>query len=190
MIIKSFELNKINYTHKFFLFYGENQGFKDQIIKEKFKDKFLESTYIYEEIEILKNEEKFFNNILSKSFFENDKLIIVDRATDKIKNIVEQIIEKKIDDLTLILNANLLDKKSKLRSLFEKDKLLTCIPFYNDNNQTLNSIISQFFRNRKIPISQQLINILIERSRGDRKNLNNELLKIESFLLNKKNIYL
>ena len=188
MIIKSFELNKINYTHKFFLFYGENQGFKDQIIKEKFKDKFLESTYIYEEIEILKNEEKFFNNILSKSFFENDKLIIVDRATDKIKNIVEQIIEKKINDLTLILNANLLDKKSKLRSLFEKDKLLTCIPFYNDNNQTLNSIISQFFRNRKIPISQQLVNILIERSRGDRKNLNNELEKIESFSLNKKKI--
>ena len=63
-----------------------------------------------------------------------------------------------------------------------------CAPFYEDNNQTLNSIISQFFRNKKIPISQQLINILIERSRGDRKNLNNELEKIENFSLNKKSI--
>ena len=188
MIIKSFELNKINYTHKLFLFYGENQGFKEQVIREKFKEKFLESTYLYEETEILKNEEKFFSNILSKSFFEKEKLIIIDRATDKIKNIIEEIIEKKIEDLTLVLNASLLDKKSKLRSLFEKKKSITCIPFYNDNNQTLNSIISQFFRNKKIPISQQLVNMLIERSRGDRKNLKNELEKIESFLINKKKI--
>ena len=72
----------------------------------------------------------------------------------------------------------------------KKKKQIICAPFYEDNNQTLNSIISQFFRSKKIPISQQLINILIERSRGDRKNLNNELAKIESFSLNKKNINL
>ena len=118
------------------------------------------------------------------------KLIIINRATDKVRPIIEELIEKNPEDIQLILNSKNLEKKSNLRKLFEKEKSIICIPFYEDNSQTLNSIISQFFRNKKIPISQQLINILIERSRGDRKNLNNELLKIESFSLNKKSIAL
>ena len=188
MIVKSFELNKINNSHKIFLFYGENEGHKNEIIEDKFKKKYTNSIYVYEENEILKNQENFFNEILSKSFFEKEKLIIINRTTDKIKNLIDEIIEKKIDDIIIILNSNSLEKKSKLRILFEKNKDLTCIPFYADNNQTLNSIINFFFREKKISISQQLINVLIERSRGDRKNLKNELQKIESFALNKKSI--
>ena len=188
MIVKSFEINKINNSHKIFLFYGENEGHKNEIIEDKFKKKYTNSIYVYEENEILKNQENFFNEILSKSFFEKEKLIIINRTTDKIKNLIDEIIEKKIDDIIIILNSNSLEKKSKLRILFEKNKDLTCIPFYADNNQTLNSIINFFFREKKISISQQLINVLIERSRGDRKNLRNELQKIESFSLNKKNI--
>ena len=188
MIVKSFEINKINNSHKIFLFYGENEGHKNEIIEDKFKKKYTNSIYVYEENEILKNQENFFNEILSKSFFEKEKLIIINRTTDKIKNLIDEIIEKKIDDIIIILNSNSLEKKSKLRILFEKNKDLTCVPFYADNNQTLNSIINFFFREKKISISQQLINVLIERSRGDRKNLRNELQKIESFSLNKKNI--
>ena len=188
MIVKSFEINKINNSHKIFLFYGENEGHKNEIIEDKFKKKYTNSIYVYEENEILKNQENFFNEILSKSFFEKEKLIIINRTTDKIKNLIDEIIEKKIDDIIIILNSNSLEQKSKLRILFEKNKDLTCIPFYADNNQTLNSIINFFFREKKISISQQLINVLIERSRGDRKNLRNELQKIESFSLNKKSI--
>ena len=188
MIVKSFEINKINNSHKIFLFYGENEGHKNEIIEDKFKKRYTNSIYVYEENEILKNQENFFNEILSKSFFEKEKLIIINRTTDKIKNLIDEIIEKKIDDIIIILNSNSLEKKSKLRILFEKNKDLTCVPFYADNNQTLNSIINFFFREKKISISQQLINILIERSRGDRKNLRNELQKIESFALNKKSI--
>ena len=188
MIVKSFEINKINNSHKIFLFYGENEGHKNEIIEDKFKKKYTNSIYVYEENEILKNQENFFNEILSKSFFEKEKLIIINRTTDKIKNLIDEIIEKKIDDIIIIFNSNSLEKKSKLRILFEKNKDLTCIPFYADNNQTLNSIINFFFREKKISISQQLINVLIERSRGDRKNLRNELKKIESFALNKKSI--
>ena len=188
MIVKSFEINKINNSHKIFLFYGENEGHKNEIIEDKFKKRYTNSIYVYEENEILKNQENFFNEILSKSFFEKEKLIIINRTTDKIKNLIDEIIEKKIDDIIIILNSNSLEQKSKLRILFEKNKDLTCIPFYADNNQTLNSIINFFFREKKISISQQLINVLIERSRGDRKNLRNELQKIESFALNKKSI--
>ena len=189
MIYKSFELNKIKLNnHKFYLFYGENEGLKDETIKNLFEKNYQDKIQRYEEKEILDNIESFFNSILTKSFFDNEKLIIINRTTDKIKTTIEDLIEKNPEDIQIILNSKNLEKKSTLRKFFEKEKSIVCVPFYEDNNQTLNSIISLFFRNKKIPISQQLINILIERSRGDRKNLNNELEKIESFSLNKKNL--
>ena len=188
MIIKSFELNKIDYNYKFFLFYGENQGYKNQIIQEKFKKNYPESAYSYDEAEILNNKEIFFNNILSKSFFEKEKLIIINRATDKIKDIIEEIIDKNIGDLIIVLNSNILDKKSKLRNLFEKNNKTICIPFYEDNNQTLSIIVNNFFKEKKIPISREIINLITSRSRGDRQNLNNELEKIDSFIINKSKI--
>ncbi|MDB3949293.1 DNA polymerase III subunit delta [Candidatus Pelagibacter sp.] len=183
MIKKSFELkNEILKENHLFLFYGQNEGLKNQIIETIFKKKYLESIYQYEESEIIKNEEGFFNNILSKSFFENEKLIIINRVSDKIKEIAEELIEKQVEGLIVILNAKNLEKKSKIRSLFEKNKKTICVPFYEDNNQTLSSIISSFFREKKIPISQQSINLIVERCRGDRQNLKNELEKIENFM--------
>ena len=189
MILKSFELSKIKLNNnKFYLFYGDNEGLKEETIKNLFEKSYLDKVYRYEEKEILDNINNFFNSILTKSFFDNEKLIIINRATDKITTTIEDLIKKNPEDIKIILNSKNLEKKSTLRKLFEKEKLIICVPFYEDNNQTLNSIISLFFRNKKIPISQQLINVLIERSRGDRKNLNNELEKIENFSLNKKNL--
>ena len=189
MILKSFELNKIKLNnYKFYLFYGDNEGLKEENIKNLFEKNYKDKIHRYEEKEILDDINIFFNSVLTKSFFDNEKLIIINRATDKIKTIIEELIEKNPEDIQIILNSKNLEKKSSLRKLFEKEKSIVCIPFYEDNNQTLNSIISLFFRNKKIPISQQLINVLVERSRGDRKNLNNELEKIENFSLNKKNL--
>jgi DNA polymerase-3 subunit delta len=190
MIVKSFELNKIKVKQKFFLFYGQNQGHKNEIIKSIFQIKYLESTYNYDEGEILANKENFFNNILSKSFFENEKLIIINRATDKIFNIVEELIEKNVEDFILILNSSILEKKSKIRSLFEKSKETVCVAFYEDNSQTLSTIVNNFFRAIKVSISQQNINLIVQRARGDRLNLNNELEKIKNYIGTKKKIEL
>ena len=191
MIIKYFELNKLNLnSHNFYLFYGDNDGLKEETIKNLFEKNYLDKVFRYEEKEILDNIGDFFNSVLTKSFFDNEKLIIINRASDKVKTIIEELLEKNPEGIKFILDSKNLEKKSNLRKLFEKEKSIICVAFYEDNNQTLNSLISQFFRNKKIPISQQLINILIERSRGDRKNLNNELEKIENFSLNKKNISL
>ena len=191
MILKSFELSKIKLNnYKFYLFYGDNDGLKEETVKNLFEKNYQNKIHRYEEKEILGNINNFFNVVLTKSFFDNEKLIIINRTTDKIKEIIEELIEKNPDDINIILNSKNLERKSSLRKLFEKEKLIVCVPFYEDNNQTLNSIITPFFRNRKIPISQQLINVLIERSRGDRKNLNNELEKIESFSKSKKNLSL
>ena len=191
MLVKSFELNKLQLNnYNFYLFYGDNEGLKEEIINDLFKKNYLNKIYNYDEKEILEKKNDFFNTVLTKSFFDDKKLIIINRSTDKIGEVIKELIEKKTPDIQFILNSKNLEKKSNLRKLFEKEKKIICAPFYEDNNQTLNSIISKFFRNKKISISQQLINILIERSRGDRKNLNNELAKIESFSLNKKNISL
>ena len=189
MIIKSFELNKIKVNnYKFYLFYGDNEGLKEENIKNLFEKNYTDRIQRYEEKEILSNINSFFNSIFTKSFFDNKKLIIINRTTEKIREIVQELVEKNPEDIQIILNSKNLEKKSTLRRLFEKQKNIICTPFYADNNQTLNSFVSQYFRNKNIPISQQLMNVLIERSRGDRKNLNNELKKIESFSLNKKNI--
>ena len=189
MIIKSFELDKINVkSSNFYLFYGENEGYKNEAIEKIFNINISKNIYRYEEKEILDNFESFFESIQSKSFFEKEKLIIISRVSDKIKNIIEEIIEKNIEDIKIVLNSGILEKKSKLRSLFEKNKNTICVPFYADSNQTLSKIINNFFREKKIIVSQEKINLLIDRCRGNRQNLRNELDKIDSFVKNKKNI--
>ena len=189
MIIKSYELNKIDVnTNKIFLMYGQNEGLKNEITKKYFINNFKENIYRYDEKEIIDNNSDFFNGILSRSFFEEKKLFIISRVTDKLNSIIEEVIEKEIGDITIILNASILDKKSKLRKLFEKNKKIVCVPVYEDNAQTLSVIARDFFKVNKISISQETINLLIDRSRGDRGNLINELNKIESYIKTHKNV--
>ena len=123
MIIKSQDLNKININHsKKILFYGINEGAKEEQI-EKLLDKVSrENITNIDEKEILENIDEFFNSIISKSLFESEKIIIINRATDKIFKVIEEIIERKIDDTVIIIKAGALDRKSKVRSLFEKNK--------------------------------------------------------------------
>tara|TARA_B100000029_G_C17509137_1_gene935599 strand:+ start:51 stop:1034 length:984 start_codon:yes stop_codon:yes gene_type:complete len=182
MIIKSHELNKVKLLKKIYLLYGQNEGFKKEIIKKYFEEQYLNCIYRYEEKEILENKTDFFNSIMSKSFFEEKKLIIISRVSEKIKNIIEEIIEKKPQDITVILIANILEKKSKLRNFFEKNKDAICIPFYEDTFQTLSNICLKFFKDKNISISQQTVNLLIERCRGDRENLINEFDKISNYV--------
>jgi len=189
MIIKAFEYLKIkNSKNKIFLFYGENDGYKNQVIKEVFIDNFKGDVERFDENEVLNNLENFISSLRNKSFFIEFKLILISRVSEKILKLIEEILEKEIEDVTIILNAQILEKRSKLRGLFEKDKNLVCIPFYKDDSRTLSQLANNFFKNKKISISQEIINLIVERSRGDRINLNNELNKISLFLLNKEKI--
>ena len=188
MIVKSLDLKKNLKDNKNFLLYGVNSGLINQTIDDVLKPNFSKNIHNYDEQEILSNPDQFKEDILNKSFFENDKLIIINRASDKIKNILEEAIEKQIDDLTIIVKSGVLDKKSKLRNFFEKGKNTIAIAFYEDGYRELNSIIQKFFYDKKIKISSQSTNILIERSNGNRINLINELNKISNYLLNKKKI--
>ena len=187
MIIKSFEINKIDpLKNNLILFYGQNEGLKDENIL-KLSSKF-HNIIKYHEREILENQDNFFEGIFSGSLFDEDKFVVINQATDKIIKIIEILIEKKkkIKNIAILLNANSLEKKSKLRSIFEKK--LICVPFYIDNNETLFKFTESFLKQKKINISPLNINFLVNKCNGDRRNLKNELLKIEMFCLNKKNI--
>jgi len=123
MILKSFELQKLNLNnYNFYLFYGDNEGLKEEIIRNSFEKSYLDKIHRYEEKELLDNKNDFFDSILTGSFFDTEKLIIINRATDKIKEIIEELIEKNPQDVKFILNSKNLEKKSSLRKIFEKRK--------------------------------------------------------------------
>ena len=189
MILKHFQLKNINNIKaRYFLFYGENEGLKNESIEIIKNSGFTKNFYRYEENEILSNYDNFINEITNKSFFEENKLIIISRASEKISALIDDIKDTGIDDVKIIINSGKLDKKSKLRQNFEKQKDLICVPFYEDDNKTLANLASKFFQAEKIPISREIVNLLVERCRGDRNNLKNELSKIELFLRDRKQI--
>ncbi len=187
MIIKSFEIKKISQNKaNIILIYGENEGLKNNISESLIKNK--NNLFKYEEKEILDNKDEFIESIYTKSLFEENRSVIIKRVTDKILKIIQIILEKKIEDINMIINSNNLDKRSKLRSFFEKDKNLICIPVYADNLQTMTKLAYNFFKDRNISISQSNINLIVTKSSGDREILFNELAKIELYCKNGKKL--
>ena len=188
MIIKAFQAKNISSNKQsFFLLFGENEGYKNQIIEDIVK-RFSENSIKYDADDIISNPDIIFSELNNLSLFENKKTIIVNRTTDKFFSIIENLLDTNYKDIKIIFNAGPLDKKSKMRVKFEKSKNLVCIPFYADDTSTLATITNNFFKKNKIPISQENINIIAERSRGDRKNLDVELSKIDSLIKRKNKI--
>ena len=189
MIIKTYELQKLKSINlNMFLLYGVNEGFKKQVTKDYFISDFDGEVQKYEEVEILNNYENFISGLLNKSFFDNKKLIIITRSSDKILKLAKELIEKNISDTKLLIDSDILEKRSKLRVFFEKEKNTICIPFYEDDEKTLAQIANNFFREKNISISREILNLVVERCRGDRNNLYTELEKISSLTLTKKKI--
>ena len=155
MIIKTFEINKKKIDKQnFFLIYGENEGLKKEVIQNLRKNLNGNIDH-YNESQILVDKELFYEKIFNQSLFEKDKIIIVSRCSEKIYEVIENILEKDTSDTKIILNANILEKKSKLRNLFEKNKELIIVPTYKDNSLSLLEIAKKFFYNYKISISQE-----------------------------------
>ena len=190
MIIKTFEINKKKFINEqFFLIYGENEGLKTELVNS-LKKQFVGKIENYDETQIMYNKDLFYEKLFNQSLFEKEKIIIINRCSEKILDIIEELIEKKISDIKIILNADVLEKKSKLRNLFEKNKELIIIPTYKDTSITLIEIAKKFFNNYKISISQETINLLVNRCNGNRGHLKSELDKILLYMENKNNINL
>ena len=188
MIVKSNDLTKIKKEdYKIILLYGENNGLKEEVIN-KLINKSSGELSKFDESEIIENYESFLVELLNKSLFVNSKIIIISRVTYKIISFIEEVLERNIDGIKIFLNAGNLDKKSKLRSFFEKSKVMACVPFYPDDEKGLSFFANNFLSQKKIKISREILNIILERARGDRSNLKNELEKIEALSITKKNI--
>ncbi len=188
MICKFFEVGKYKKKINFYLFYGENEGQKIDVIESNFNEFTKENTFKYSEKEVIENKQLLFESIYSKSFFESEKLILISEVTDKIFDLIEQIISDNVSDVKIILIAKRLDKKSKIRNLFEKEKIALIVPFYEDNPQTLITIAKKILSENNISLSQENLNLIIERSQGNRISLKNELQKIILLYQNKKKI--
>ena len=187
MIFKSYVLEqnlKSTDDCKIILFYGENQG-----LKEEFKKNIKEANKNNEKLnllqdEIIKNENLLINEISNKSLFNNKKIIFIDQVNEKILNIIEELAEDVSDEKIVIFAGNL-DKKSKLRSYFEKSKLCGIVACYQDNEITIKKIITNKLSDYQ-GLSTQVINFIIQNTGLDRSKVNNEIEKIKSCFLEKK----
>ena len=180
MIIKHFEINKTDLNiNKIFLFYGKNEGLKNETFNNLIKEN--KKYFKYDEKEVLEKQENFLTDILNQSLFEEKKIIVIKKATDKILKVIEEIHDNNTNDIFIIV-ADILEKKSKLRKFFEKEKNLICVPFYPDNEQTLSKLCFDYFRGKKISISTLNLNQIVNKASGDRDNLYKDLEKIENFM--------
>ncbi len=189
MIIKSFEIDKLKQINSsIHLIYGNNEGIKDDIINNFYLKNFEGELLKYDEQDILNKRQEFISSISTRSLFENSRLIIISRVTDKFINLLHDIIEKELLEIKIILKSTILEKKSKIRTIFEKEKKIICTPVYEDDSRSLNYVIQAFLKENKLNISQEIKNLIIERSNGDRINLKNELFKLKNLSLSRKKI--
>ncbi len=188
MIIKTYDLSKLDLIkNNIFLFYGQNQGAKEEEIDKIInKNKILVNKY--DEKQVLENTENIQNELFSQSLFEEKKIIIFNRVTDKLYKLIETLEDKDLEHIILIINSDNLDKKSKIRTFFEKSKKFICVAFYQDNDDTLSKIAFNFLKINNISVSQANINLIIKRCNGDRGVLRNELNKIKFFVSNGKKL--
>lgn len=189
MIIKYFEIDKTDLNKSnFYLFYGKNDGLQNEIIEKSFINNFQGNINRYDEKEFIENYNIIATEVLTKSLFESEKIIIISRTSDKILKLIQEIFERDIKDIKFILKSGILEKKSKLRNFFERNENLVIVPFYEDDVNSLSTIALNFIRKNNIKMSRESLNLIVNRANGNRENLKNDLEKIFNFSITNKNI--
>lgn len=189
MIKKYFDLKKTNLDdYNLYLFYGNNDGLQNEVINDNFTNNFKGSVNRYDENEFINNYEVVSSELLTGSLFEKEKIIIISRTSDKLLKLVEEILDKGIKDIKIILKSSVLEKRSKIRNFFEKRKDLIIVPFYEDNIDTLFTIVIKFINQNNINMSRESINLLVNRANGSRRILKIELDKILNYSFTNKKI--
>jgi len=167
------------------LIYGENDGIKDDIKQEvSIQKKDFEILNFFEE-EILRNKNIIYQNIINESLFSDKKIIFIHEASDKIFDQISECLKKENNSVKILIFSGILEKRSKLRSLFEKNKNVAIFPCYKDNERTLINYVNNQLKEFK-GLSGEIINLIISNSNLDRKIIKNELIKIKTFFLTKK----
>ena len=185
MIHKSYlvEENFENIKNNLILFYGENLGLMDD-----FKNKILDinarhQILRFSQDDILKNLDIFIQEIKNVSLFNDKKIFLINNVNDKIFKIIQEIIPD-INENKFFLFAEILDKKSKLRNFFEKEKKTDIIPCYEDNYLSIKNIIKKKLKDYT-GLTSEIINMITENCNNNRIKLKNEIQKIKTYFDNK-----
>ena len=182
MIVKSYEEKKITDEKiNILLFYGKNDGFLNAVLEKLFLKSFDGLISKYDEVEFINNYDIIFSELMSRSLFDENKIIIISRASDKITKYIDELLNNNLENIKIILRSGILEKKSSLRNFFEKNKKLIVVPFYEDDIRSLNSIAFDYLNKNKIKLSMESENLLISRCSGNRGNLITELEKILNY---------
>lgn len=186
MIIKSFSINyeKLFSDYKINLIYGENFHLKTEILnkltqifkKNDFKTKFIKEDELLKDIEILDN---YLNQ---DSLFGEKEILIIQEASDKLLDYINfSEIDKK-----LIIVTNNLTKKSSLRNKAEKEKIISCIACYEDDEKTLQSLLRNGLTKLGIKVPYEAIDQLFNINKLNRNDINSGLEKLELITKDKK----
>lgn len=166
------------------LFYGENIGlqnsFKDQI--KKFYRNY--NILLFNQEDIFNFPGNFYNELNNESLFGEKKIFFIQNISDKFLKFIPETLKINKEN-KIYLFANLLEKKSKLRNLFEKEKSINIVPCYKDNELSIKKIITRKLKNYR-GVSNEVINVILNNCNNDRAILKNEIEKIEIFFENKK----
>ena len=186
MLLKSQELNlkkKDFFKGKIVLLYGENQDLIKDLNEQiliKFKDEQKIQKNIFEE-DVIKNSENTINYYLNGSLFdENKNILVIKNCSDKIIETLNKI-KNNIDENTIIINAEILLKNSKLRQFGEYDKLAVCIPCYQETKLDIIKFLVQQLQINKIQLSEKQIEIIINSSSLKRSKIKEVIEKLNLY---------
>jgi len=186
MISKSYQLEgNINLLaeQNCCLFYGENVGLKNDF-KSKIKKKFTDyETLFFSQEEVLNKSEIFFRELNNKSLFGKKKIFFLEKANDKILEIIKDTVDSLIDQ-KIIIFSDILDRKSKLKEFIEKSTNYLAVACYPDNEITIRKIILKKLNGFK-GLTTNNINLIIENSNLDRVKIYNEVEKIITYFEDK-----
>ena len=164
------------------LLYGENNGLKDDIKKSIIEKNKNKEIIRLTQDDILKNNSLLDNEIMNLSLFDDKKIILIDNITDKSFSLIEKNVSQ--NNCLICLFSGVLERRSKLRNLFEKEKTLGLIPCYEDNEITLQNYIKNYLKNIK-GLNQEIINFIINNSNKSRDKIKNELDKTAVYFMEK-----
>ena len=164
------------------LFYGENLGLIN-FFKKKITEKHKKILRFTQE-DVLKDHSKIFNEIKNISLFDDKKIIFISNVNDKLLDVIKEV-SLDTGDNKIFLFANILEKKSKLRSFFEKTTNCDVVTCYKDNDISIKKLIHQDLKGYA-GLTPEIVNLLVDNSSLDRIKLLNELDKIKNLFLDKK----
>ena len=174
MILKSYLVERnveILKNYQATIIYGVNNGTKDDI-KEQIKDQNKDCEIITFFENDISKKDLLYENTTNQSLFASKKIIFIQEASDKIFDEISACLQKENKEVQIYIFSENLEKKSKLRNFFEKDKKLASIACYEDNERTLLNYINRELKEFK-GLTGEITNIIINNSNLDRKIIKN-----------------